>query len=46
MANIRHTYEGIGIHVDNWKINPISSLGGHGNRKIDYAAVLKGMVLT
>ena len=28
------TYEGIGMFVDNWKINLISLLGGHGNRKI------------
>jgi hypothetical protein len=28
------TYEGIGMFVDDWKINPISLLGGHGNRKI------------
>jgi hypothetical protein len=33
-ANMRHTYEGIGIYVDDWKINLISLLGGHGNRKI------------
>jgi hypothetical protein len=25
------TYEGIGMFVDNWKINPISLLAGHGN---------------
>jgi hypothetical protein len=24
-------YEGIGMFVDDWKINPISLLGGHGN---------------
>jgi hypothetical protein len=35
---------GIGIYVDNWKINPISLLGGHGNRKIVFLAVLKVMV--
>ncbi len=28
------TYEGIGIFVDDWKINLICLLGGHGNRKI------------
>jgi hypothetical protein len=44
MANMRRTYEGIGIHVDDWKINPISLLGGHNNRKIVYSAVLKRMV--
>jgi hypothetical protein len=27
-------HEGIGIFVDDWKINPISLLGGHGNRKL------------
>jgi hypothetical protein len=37
------TYEGIGMFVDNWKINPISLLGGHGNRKKVYSAVIKGM---
>jgi hypothetical protein len=42
MANIRCTYEGIGIYVDDWNIHPISLLGGHGNRKIIYSAVLKG----
>jgi hypothetical protein len=26
-------YEGIGMFVDDWKINLISLLGGHGNRK-------------
>ncbi len=31
---LSRTYEGIGMFVDNWKINPISLLGGHGNRKI------------
>jgi hypothetical protein len=40
MANMRRTYEGIGIYVDNWKINHISLLGGH---KIVYSAVLKGI---
>jgi hypothetical protein len=25
------TYEGIGMFVDNWKINLISLLGGHSN---------------
>jgi hypothetical protein len=43
-TNMRCTYAGIGIFVDDWKINPISLLGGHGNRKIVYSAVLKGMV--
>jgi hypothetical protein len=38
------TYEGIGIFVDNWKINLISLLRGHGNQKIVYSAVIKGMV--
>jgi hypothetical protein len=37
------TYEGKGIFVDNWKINPISLPGGHGNQKIVYSAVIKGM---
>jgi hypothetical protein len=37
-------YEGIGMFVDDWKINPISLLGGHGNQKIVYSAVIKGMV--
>jgi hypothetical protein len=46
MANMKYTYEEIGIHVDNWKINLISLLGGLGNRKIVYSAVLKGMVYT
>ncbi len=32
---MRHTYEGIGMYVDNWKINPISLLRGRGNREID-----------
>jgi hypothetical protein len=41
---MRFTYEGIGMYVDYWKINPISSLGGHGNRKIVYSAVFKGMM--
>ncbi len=31
---LSRTYEGIGMFVDNCKINPISLLGGHGNRKI------------
>ncbi len=44
-ANIRRTYEGMGIHVDDWKINQISLLGGHGNRNLVYSAVLKGMGL-
>ncbi len=38
------TYEEIGMFVDDWKINPISLLGGHGNQKIVYSAVIKGMV--
>jgi hypothetical protein len=37
------TYEGIGIFFDDWKINPISLLRGHGNQKIVYSAVIKGM---
>jgi hypothetical protein len=37
------TYEGIGKFVDDWKINPISLLGGHGNKKMVYLAVIKGM---
>jgi hypothetical protein len=37
------TYEGIGMFVDDWKINPISLLVGHGNQKIVYSAVRKGM---
>jgi hypothetical protein len=40
---LSRTYEGIVIFVDDWKINPISLLGGHGNRKIVYSAVIKGM---
>jgi hypothetical protein len=44
MADMRCTYEGIGMYVDEWKLNPISLLGGHGNRKMVYSAVLKGMV--
>jgi hypothetical protein len=28
---LSHTHEGIGTFVDDWKINPISLLGGHGN---------------
>ncbi len=40
---LSRTYEGIGMFVDNWKINPISLLGGHGNQKIVYSAVIKGM---
>jgi hypothetical protein len=31
---LSHAYEGIGMFVDDWKINPISLLGGHGDRKI------------
>ena len=31
---LSRTYEGIGMFVDDWKINPISLLGGHENRKI------------
>jgi hypothetical protein len=34
-ANMRRTYEGIGIYVDDWKINLISLLRGPGNRKMD-----------
>jgi hypothetical protein len=30
------TFEGKGMFVDNWKINPISLLGGHGSQKIVY----------
>ena len=41
---LSHTYEGIGIIVNNWKINPISLLGGHGNQKIVYSAVIQGIV--
>jgi hypothetical protein len=37
------TYEGIGIFVGDWKIHPISLLGGHGNQKKVYSAVIKGM---
>jgi hypothetical protein len=40
---LSRTYEGIGMIVDNWKINPISLLGGHGNQQIVYSAVIKGM---
>jgi hypothetical protein len=28
---LSRTYEEIGMFVDDWKINPISLLGGHGN---------------
>ncbi len=31
---LSRTYEGISMFIDNWKINPISLLGCHGNRKI------------
>ncbi len=31
---LSRTYEGIGMFLDDWKINLISLLGGHGNRKI------------
>jgi hypothetical protein len=41
---LSRTYEGIGIFLDNRKINPISLLGGHGNQKIVYSAVITGMV--
>ncbi len=37
------TYEGIGMFVDDLKINPNFLLGGHGNWKIVYSAVIKGM---
>jgi hypothetical protein len=40
---LSHTFEGIGIFVDDWKINLITLLGGHGNQKIVYSAVIKGM---
>jgi hypothetical protein len=30
-AILSRTYEGIDMFVDNWKINPINLLGGHGN---------------
>jgi hypothetical protein len=40
---LSRTYEGIGMFVDFWKINPISLLGGHGNQKIVYSVVIKGM---
>ncbi len=40
---LSRTYEGSGMFVDDWKINPISLLGGHGNQKILYSAVIKGM---
>jgi hypothetical protein len=41
---MRGTSEGIGMYVDDWKINQISLLGDHGNRSLVYSAVLKGMV--
>ncbi len=44
---LSRAYEEIGMFVDDWKINPISLLGGHGNRKIVnmvYWAVIKLMV--
>jgi hypothetical protein len=28
---LSRTYEGIGMFVDDWKINLINLLGGHGN---------------
>ncbi len=40
---LSRTYEGIGMFVDDWKINPISLLGGHGNQKRVYSAVREGM---
>jgi hypothetical protein len=40
---LSRTYEGIGMFVDDWKINHISLLGSHGNQKILYSAVIKGM---
>jgi hypothetical protein len=40
---LSRTHEGIGMFVDDWKINPISLLGGHSNQKIVYSAVIKGM---
>jgi hypothetical protein len=40
---LSRTYEGIGIFVDDRTINLISLLGGHGNQKIFYSAVIKGM---
>jgi hypothetical protein len=41
---LSQTYEEIGMFVDNWKINLIGLLGCHGNQKIVYSAVIKGMV--
>ncbi len=41
---LSRTYEGIGMFVEDWKIKQISLLGGHGNQKIVYSAVIKGMV--
>ncbi len=41
---LSRTYEGIGMFVDDWRINPINLLGGHGNQKIVYSAFIKGMV--
>jgi hypothetical protein len=43
---LSRTYEGIGMFVYDWKINPIGLLGGHGNEKIVYSAVRKGMAQT
>ncbi len=40
---LSRTYEGIHMFVDDWKINPVSLLGGYGNQKIVYSAVIKGM---
>ncbi len=37
---LSRTCEGIGMFVDNWKINSISLLGGHGNQKIVYSVVI------
>jgi hypothetical protein len=40
---LSHTYKGLGMLLDDWKINPISLLGGHGNQRIVYSAVVKEM---
>jgi hypothetical protein len=39
---LSHTCERIGMFDDDWKINPISLLGGHGNQKIVYSEAIKG----
>jgi hypothetical protein len=33
-TTLSRAYEGLDMFVDDWKKNPITLLGGHGNRKI------------